>query len=107
MLMVDLMSGWGLRNGEAAAVNLNNLVADDVYRVSEQVIVSTWSYGPLKHRKAGEYRDVPLPGALREPSFLTKFECVTIDPRDRHVQVLGRLSGIHETCGHCRSSRSR
>ncbi|MFG3098024.1 tyrosine-type recombinase/integrase [Streptomyces sp. NPDC048202] len=66
MLMVDLMSGCGLRNGEAAAVNLNNLVADDVYRVSEQVILSTKSYGPLKHRKVGEYRDVPLPARIRE-----------------------------------------
>lgn len=52
-LIVDLMSGCGLRNGEAAAVNLKNIVADDVYRVSEQVILSTRRYGPLKHRKAG------------------------------------------------------
>ncbi|MFJ6841543.1 RHS repeat-associated core domain-containing protein [Streptomyces griseoluteus] len=65
-LMVDLMSGCGLRNGEAAAVNLSNLVADDVYRVSEQVILSTKSYGPLKHRKVGEYRDVPLPARVWE-----------------------------------------
>ncbi|MEV5880693.1 site-specific integrase [Streptomyces sp. NPDC052101] len=39
--IVDLMSGCGLRNGEAAAVNLKNVVADGVYRVSEQVIMST------------------------------------------------------------------
>ncbi|MGW0579077.1 hypothetical protein ACWD25_24630 [Streptomyces sp. NPDC002920] len=64
MLIVDLMSGCGLRNGEAAAVNLANLVADDVYRVTEQVVMSTRRYGPLKHRKAGDYRDVP-PGSLR------------------------------------------
>ncbi|MFF7969349.1 hypothetical protein ACFZC3_28840 [Streptomyces sp. NPDC007903] len=30
MLIVDLMSGCGLRNGEASAVNINNIVADDV-----------------------------------------------------------------------------
>jgi integrase len=65
-LGVDLMSGCGLRNGEAYAVNLNNIVADDVYRVSEQVVLSTRQYGPLKHRKAGEYRDVPLPARIRE-----------------------------------------
>ncbi|MEU6284800.1 tyrosine-type recombinase/integrase [Streptomyces sp. NPDC047028] len=65
-LVVDLMSGCGLRNGEAYAVNLNNIVADDVYRVSEQVVLSTRQYGPLKHRKAGEYRDVPLPARIRE-----------------------------------------
>ncbi|MFE9633657.1 tyrosine-type recombinase/integrase [Streptomyces sp. NPDC006463] len=60
-LLVELMSGCGLRNGEAAAVNLNNIVADDVYRVSEQVNQSTKQYDRLKHRKLGEYRDVPLP----------------------------------------------
>ncbi|WP_431682694.1 hypothetical protein [Kitasatospora sp. KL5] len=36
-LVVDLMSGCGLRNGEAHAVNINNIVADDVYRVTKQV----------------------------------------------------------------------
>lgn len=65
MLIVDLMSGCGLRNGEAAAVNLRNIVADDVYRVSEQVVMSTRQYGPLKHRKPGEYRDVPLPARVK------------------------------------------
>ncbi|RAJ48583.1 site-specific recombinase XerD [Streptomyces sp. PsTaAH-130] len=66
MLIVDLMSGCGLRNGEAAAVNVNNIVADEVYRVTEQVVMSTRQYGPLKHRKVGEYRDVPLPARVRE-----------------------------------------
>lgn len=68
MLVVDLMSGCGPRNGEAFAVNVNNIVADDVYRVTEQVVLSTRQYGPLKHRKAGagEYRDVPLPTRSRE-----------------------------------------
>ncbi|MFE6155657.1 site-specific integrase [Streptomyces sp. NPDC057889] len=65
MLLVDMMSGCGLRNGEAAAVNVNNVVADDVYRVHEQVVHSTGKYGPLKHRKAGTYRDVPLPARVK------------------------------------------
>ncbi|MET8809569.1 hypothetical protein [Streptomyces sp. NPDC004546] len=65
MLVVGLMSGCGLRNGEACAVNLNNIVANDVYRVTEQVVQSTRQYGPLKHRKVGEYRDVPLPARIR------------------------------------------
>ncbi|WP_369184552.1 tyrosine-type recombinase/integrase [Streptomyces sp. Y1] len=64
-LIADLMSGCGLRNGEAAAVNLKNLVADDVYRVTEQVNQTTKDYAPLKHRKEGEYRDVPLPTRTR------------------------------------------
>ncbi|MEV8329172.1 tyrosine-type recombinase/integrase [Streptomyces niveus] len=65
-LIVDLMSGCGMRNGEAAAVNVNNIVADDIYRVSEQVNQTTRQYGRLKHRKVGEYRDVPLPVRIKE-----------------------------------------
>ncbi|MEV5879649.1 site-specific integrase [Streptomyces sp. NPDC052101] len=65
-LITDLMSGCGLRNGEAAAVNLRNIVADDVYRVTEQVNQTTGHYSPLKHRKPNEYRDVPLPALVRE-----------------------------------------
>ncbi|MFF4422256.1 tyrosine-type recombinase/integrase [Streptomyces sp. NPDC001549] len=60
-LIVELMSGCGLRNGEAAAANINNIVADDAYRVSNQVNQTTKQYDRLKHRKPGEYRDVPLP----------------------------------------------
>ncbi|WP_370105636.1 tyrosine-type recombinase/integrase [Streptacidiphilus sp. BW17] len=66
LLIADLMSGCGLRNGEAAAANINNIVADDVYRITEQVNATTKKYGPLKHRKVGEYRDVPLPARVRE-----------------------------------------
>ncbi|MCY0935993.1 tyrosine-type recombinase/integrase [Streptomyces sp. H34-S4] len=65
-LLIDLMSGCGLRNGEAAAVNLSNLVADDVYRITEQVNQSTKTYGPLKHRKPGDYREVPLPPRVKD-----------------------------------------
>jgi integrase len=60
------MSGCGMRNGEAAAVNVNNIVADDVYRISEQVNQTTRDYARLKHRKAGEYRDVPLPARIKD-----------------------------------------
>ncbi|MEV6974441.1 tyrosine-type recombinase/integrase [Kitasatospora sp. NPDC093806] len=64
-LVAELMSGCGLRNGEAYAVNTNNIVADDIYRVSEQVNQATKHYARLKHRKADEYRDVPLPTRTR------------------------------------------
>ncbi|MFD7069577.1 tyrosine-type recombinase/integrase [Streptomyces sp. NPDC059913] len=64
-LVVELMSGCGLRNGEASAVNINNIVADDIYRVTEQVNQTTKNYAPLKHRKEGHYRDVPLPAQTR------------------------------------------
>jgi integrase len=66
LLIADLMSGCGMRNGEAAAVNVRNIVADDVYRITEQVNQTTGHYARLKHRKAGEYRDVPLPARVRE-----------------------------------------
>ncbi|MDH6114346.1 integrase [Kitasatospora sp. MAP12-15] len=66
LLFADLMSGCGIRNGEAAAVNLKNIVADDIYRITEQVNQTTKTYGRLKHRKAGEYRDVPLPARIKE-----------------------------------------
>ncbi|KOT37295.1 integrase [Streptomyces caelestis] len=65
-LITDLMSGCGMRNGEAAAVNLRNIVADDVYRITEQVNQTTGHYARLKHRKMGEYRDVPLPARVKE-----------------------------------------
>ncbi|MDQ8704088.1 tyrosine-type recombinase/integrase [Streptomyces sp. LHD-70] len=65
LLFADLMSGCGMRNGEAAAVNLNNIVADDVYRITEQVNQTTGTYARLKHRKVGEYRDVPLPASIK------------------------------------------
>ncbi|MDX3855237.1 tyrosine-type recombinase/integrase [Streptomyces sp. AK02-01A] len=66
LLFADLMSGCGMRNGEAAAVNIKNIVADNVYRISEQVNQTTGSYGRLKHRKLGEYRDVPLPSQIKD-----------------------------------------
>lgn len=65
-LLVDLMSGCGMRNGEAAAVNTRNIVSDHVYRITEQVNQTTKTYGPLKHRKPGEYRDVPLPPRIKD-----------------------------------------
>ncbi|WP_241003044.1 tyrosine-type recombinase/integrase, partial [Streptomyces sp. CB01881] len=64
-LAADLMSGCGMRNGEVLAVNINNIVADDVYRITEQVNQTTKDYGPLKHRKVGDYRDVPLPAHVK------------------------------------------
>ncbi|MFB7950553.1 tyrosine-type recombinase/integrase [Kitasatospora phosalacinea] len=65
-LVAELMSGCGLRNGEALAINVDNIVADDVYRVTEQVNQTTKTYASLKHRKAGEYRDVPLPARTKQ-----------------------------------------
>ncbi|MFF2502220.1 hypothetical protein ACFVTY_02305 [Streptomyces sp. NPDC058067] len=60
------MAGCGLRNGEALALNVNNIVADDVYRVTEQVHYRTRKLEKLKHRKPGQLREVPLPRSTRE-----------------------------------------
>ncbi|MFC5156500.1 site-specific integrase [Streptomyces amakusaensis] len=65
-LEVALMAGCGLRNGEARAINLNNIVADDVYRVHEQIHSNLNRPAKLKHRKTGEFREVPLPRTVRE-----------------------------------------
>ncbi|MFF9344411.1 tyrosine-type recombinase/integrase [Streptomyces sp. NPDC014773] len=65
-LEIVMMAGCGLRNGEARAVNVNNVVAQDVYRVREQIHSNTLRPAKLKHRKAGEFREVPLPRSVRE-----------------------------------------
>lgn len=65
-LLCDLMSGCGMRNAEAVAVNVNNIVSDNTYRITEQVNQTTKAYGRLKHRKPGEYRDVPLPSRIKQ-----------------------------------------
>ncbi|MDH6629071.1 integrase [Streptomyces sp. LBL] len=65
-LEIVMMVGCGLRNGEARAVNINNVVADNVYRVHEQIHSNTHKPAKLKHRKAGEFREVPLPRSVRE-----------------------------------------
>jgi integrase len=64
-LTVWLMRGCGLRIGEALAVNESG-IADCRLRISEQVLDRPPRLGPLKHRKPGEGRDVPLPGYVAE-----------------------------------------
>ncbi|MGW8064238.1 tyrosine-type recombinase/integrase [Streptomyces ziwulingensis] len=46
-LVIDLMSGCGLRNGEAYAANTERMVADDVYRITEQIEGKTRERVPL------------------------------------------------------------
>ncbi|MEU7292947.1 tyrosine-type recombinase/integrase [Streptomyces exfoliatus] len=47
-------------------MNVNNVVAQDVYRVWEQIHSNTLKPAKLKHRKVGEFREVPLPRSVRE-----------------------------------------
>jgi integrase len=56
-----LMHGCGLRIGEALAVNVRSRIADGtILRVCEQVDQQA-RLRPLKFRKKGDYRDIPLP----------------------------------------------
>ncbi|MFE0794019.1 tyrosine-type recombinase/integrase [Streptomyces mutabilis] len=71
-LVIDLMSGCGLRNGEAYAANMHRMVADDVYRITEQIEGKTRERAPLKHRKLGEFRETPMPSTVRDS--LLRFE---------------------------------
>jgi integrase len=58
-LSVWLMRGCGLRIGEALAVKPGALT-DGTLRISDQLLAAD-TYGPLKHRKPGDFRDVPAP----------------------------------------------
>jgi integrase len=64
-LAVWLMRGCGLRISEALAVSKAS-VGEGSLRVSEQVLTEPLRLGPLKARKSGEYRDVPLPRWVSE-----------------------------------------
>jgi integrase len=63
---VWLMHGCGLRIGEALAVSLRCRISHGtVLRVREQVNPAA-QLRPLKHRQAGEFRDIPLPQYVSE-----------------------------------------
>ncbi len=66
-LCVWLMRGCGLRIEEALAVSKEDFIEDgNVLRVAWQASGDGKTREPLKHRKAGEYRDVPVPSWLWE-----------------------------------------
>src|SRR5690349_6759668 len=66
-LCVWLMRGCGLRIEEALAVSREDFIEDGkVLRVAWQASRDGKRREPLKHRKAGEYRDVPVPSWLWE-----------------------------------------
>jgi integrase len=66
-LCVWLMRGCGLRIEEALAVCKEDFIeAGTVLRVAWQASGDGKRREPLKHRKAGEYRDVPVPSWLWE-----------------------------------------
>src|SRR5580693_1594891 len=66
-LCVWLMRGCGLRIEEALAVSKEDFIEGGaVLRVAWQASRDGKRREPLKHRKAGEYRDVPVPSWLWE-----------------------------------------
>ncbi len=66
-LCVWLMRGCGLRIEEALAVCREDFIEDGaVLRVAWQASGDGKTREPLKHRKAGEYRDAPVPSWLWE-----------------------------------------
>jgi integrase len=61
-LTIWLMRGCGLRIQEALAVKKESFLEEGaVLRVSEQSARNGREVAPLKHRKTGEHRDVPVP----------------------------------------------
>ncbi|MBO8184221.1 tyrosine-type recombinase/integrase [Streptomyces spirodelae] len=69
VVLIDLMSGCGHRNGEAYAANVHRLVADDVYRITEQIDGVKRRPARLKHRKPSEFRETPMPAMVRDSIF--------------------------------------
>lgn len=70
-LMLWLQLGLGVRLGESLACKTSNIIENGtMMRIEEQVISARHDgesiLRPCKHRKPGDYRDVPLPSWLLE-----------------------------------------
>ena len=63
-LAVWLMRGCGLRIEEALAVHKDQFLSPRTLRLTGQASRDGRKKMPLKHRKAGEYLDAPVPGWL-------------------------------------------
>ncbi|MEU6357347.1 tyrosine-type recombinase/integrase [Streptomyces sp. NPDC047072] len=90
-LVIELMSGCGHRNGEAYAANIKSIVADDVYRINEQIHSNKVQPAPLKHRKRGEFREVPLPRKTHD--FFSYFTDTYGTDENGYLLVKGNGSG--------------
>lgn len=66
-LTIWLMRGCGLRIGEVLAVE-KSCFRDNgkIIRIYQQQDQAGHEYMPMKHRKSGEYRDIPVPGYVWE-----------------------------------------
>jgi integrase len=61
---VPLMAGCGLRLSEALAVRSTDF--NGRLRITGQINAATRQRSPLKHRKDGDYRDIPVPAWVRQ-----------------------------------------
>jgi hypothetical protein len=92
-IMVWLMRGCGLRINEALAVEKSWFRNDGkTLRVSGQASRDGRRKMPLKHRKAGEYRDVPVPAWLWEKVKDLPGGPLCPGRRDRRYLRYGNLS---------------
>ncbi|WP_180357105.1 tyrosine-type recombinase/integrase [Streptomyces sp. TLI_146] len=90
-MVIELMSGCGHRNGEAHAANIKAIVADDVYRISEQIHGNKIQPAALKHRKRGEFRETPLPRKTHD--FFTYFTDTYGADKNGYVLTKGNGAG--------------
>jgi integrase len=96
-LLVWLMRGCGLRMGEAMAVSKAS-VHGDTLRITEQVLVTPIRFGPLKHRKPGEFRDIPLPRWVADAIEKHLAEHGNTD--DGHLFARRSMPSFRETFSH-------
>ncbi|MCX5320055.1 hypothetical protein [Streptomyces sp. NBC_00120] len=114
-VIIDLVSGCGHRNGEAYAANMHRMVADDVYRITEQIDGVTRERARLKQANVEYYSEIlrdladagvrikqmgyaPDAGALRDEDW-SGFAGAGLG--DRGVRAIGRgqvdgLAVVHE-----------
>ncbi|MFD9483390.1 tyrosine-type recombinase/integrase [Streptomyces sp. NPDC059991] len=90
-MVIELMSGCGHRNGEAHAANVKAIVADDAYRISEQIHGNKIRPAALKHRKRGEFRETPLPRKTHD--FFTYFADTYGADKNGYLLIKGNGAG--------------
>ncbi len=96
--VIWIMRGCGLRPGEALATRAETF-SDGRLRVSEQRLL-TGTYAPLKARKPGEYRDVPVPAYVADaiagisPGYLFDIPRATFNQRFRKAADAAGLAGF-------------
>lgn len=100
-LTIWLMRGCGLRIAEALAVRKDCFMdGGKTLRIHEQLDQSGHNLMPLKHRKADEYRDIPVPGYVWEMTenlpdgYL--FGSTVYNTYNRNFKEQARLAGISQ-----------